>query len=121
MRVLVAEDDRVISHLVCSLLRGRGFTPVQAVDAMQALMLAKRPPVPDVIILDLNMPGGNGVETLKRLKTASMTSLIPVVVLSGDESAAQTVLDLGAAAFLPKPVVAETLFAAIAEALGTSA
>lgn len=113
MRILVADDDRVISHLVSTALRKAGHTPVPAFDAMQTLMFAMRAPLPDAIILDLNMPGGGGFETLKKLKSSARTSDIPVIVLSGDSSDAApgTVKELGAAAFVSKPLVPEIMLA----------
>jgi DNA-binding response OmpR family regulator len=119
VKILVAEDDRVVSQLVCSVVRQAGHTPVPAYDAMQTLMFAMRTPVPDLIILDLNMPGGTGVDALRRLKTSSKTAAIPVVVLSGstDERTPATVKELGAESFLPKPVDSDALQAAIRDAL----
>ena len=66
--VLVVDDDRVLSHLVASLLRGKGHKVLNAFDAVQGLMLAMRSPLPDAIVLDINMPGGSGEETLRKLK-----------------------------------------------------
>lgn len=123
MRILVADDDRVISLLVCATLRRAGYTPIPAFDAMQALMFAMRAPLPDAIILDLNMPGGGGFETLKKLKSSARTADIPVLVLSGDASDATpaAVADLGAVSFLPKPVVPETMLAELDRALAAPA
>ncbi len=50
-------------------------------------MFAVRPPPPDVVILDINMPGGTGIEALKRLKSSLNTALIPVIILSGSTDA----------------------------------
>lgn len=105
MRVLVADDDRVISHLLCAVLREMGHEPFPAFDAMQAMMFAIRTPQPEVILLDINMPGGTGVEALRKLKASARTMLIPVVVLSGslDPAMPAVMRDLGAADYLPKP------------------
>ena len=111
MRILVADDDKVISTLICATLRRAGHSPIPAYDSMQALMFAMRSPLPDAIVLDLNMPGGGGFETLKKLKLSARTAEIPVLVISGElnPSAPATATDLGAAAFLPKPVVPEAM------------
>ena len=118
MRVLVAEDDRVVSTLLVGMLRGRGHDPLPAYDAMQTLMFAMRVPQPQVIILDINMPGGTGLEALRKLKQSAKTTLIPVIVLSGTTDAAipETVVELGAAEFLAKPVDRDALFAALERA-----
>jgi CheY-like chemotaxis protein len=119
MRILVADDDRIVVHLVAGLLRGKGYQVTPVFDAMQVFMFAMRPPAPDAIILDINMPGGTGVEAIKRLKSSHNTALIPVIVLSGttDPQMPETVTALGADAFLAKPVNPEGLFAALDKAL----
>ena len=106
MKIIVADDDKVVSMLVCGILREQGHQVLAAYDQMQTLMFALRTPEPDVIILDLNMPGGAGGETLRRLKTSTRTSHIPVIVLSGttDRDAPRQVSELGGGVFLPKPV-----------------
>ena len=110
-RILVADDDKVISLLVCSTLRKAGYFPVPAFDAMQALMFAMRAPQPEAIILDLNMPGGGGLVTLKKLKASARTAEIPVLVLTGDSGAEvrAMVSDLGAHSFLSKPLQAAAM------------
>jgi CheY-like chemotaxis protein len=83
VRILVAEDDQVTSKAHCAILRGLGHMPISAFDAVQALMAAMRDPKPEVIMLDLNMPGGTGMGALDKLKSSSRTAEIPVIVLSG--------------------------------------
>jgi CheY-like chemotaxis protein len=111
VKILVADDDRVMSQLVCSIVREAGHLPIAAFDAMQALMYAMRAPAPGLIILDINMPGGTGLEALRKLKLSARTAPIPVVVLSGSDAAdmPQQVKALGADEFLPKPIDPEAL------------
>jgi DNA-binding NarL/FixJ family response regulator len=68
------------------------------------------------------MPGGTGIQTLRRLKRSTHTSGIPIIVVSGttDPKQIEAAMELGAAAFLPKPVDATALCAAVDEALGLS-
>jgi DNA-binding response OmpR family regulator len=117
--VLVVDDDRVVSHLVSSLLREKGFKPSAAFDAVQAMMMAMRTPPPDAIVLDINMPGGSGEDTLRKLKISTRTAGIPVIILSGsiDDNGKERVRALGATAVLSKPLVPEELFAALEAAL----
>jgi CheY-like chemotaxis protein len=117
--ILVVDDDRIVSTIVVSILKGKGYKTLTAYDAVQGLMQAKRTPPVDAIVLDINMPGGSGEETLKKLKRFTTTQDIPVVILSGsiDGAGQQRVRDLGAAAVLSKPVVAEELLEAVAAAL----
>ncbi len=117
--VLVVDDDRVLSHLLTSLLRGKGHKVMTAFDAVQGLMMAMRPPHVDAIVLDINMPGGSGENTLKKLKANSRTNSIPVIVLSGsiDASGEERVRSLGADAVLSKPLVPDVFFEALTAAL----
>jgi CheY-like chemotaxis protein len=117
--VLVAEDDRVVSHLVTTLLRQNGYKVLTAFDGVQAVMQAMRLPSVDAIVLDINMPGGSGEETLKKLKMSTRTATIPIVILSGsiDEKGRERVKALGADVVLAKPLVAEDLFKALKTAL----
>lgn len=104
MKLLIADDDRVLSVLLSARLRAKGWKVDIAHDAMQALMFAMRTP-PDAMLLDIAMPGGTGIQALRKLKMSAKTSQIPVVVLSGsiDPADEPNVLALGAAAFLRKP------------------
>jgi len=115
MRILVADDDRVFMHLIAELLRNKGHQIVPVFDAMQVVMLATRSPPPDVVILDINMPGGTGIEALKRLKSSLRTALIPVIVVSGvaDPGLPETVRALGAETFLGKPLDPAALYSAL--------
>lgn len=117
--ILVVDDDRVLSHLIASLLRGKGHKVMTAFDAVQAMMMAIRAPLPDAIILDINMPGGSGEDTLRKLKMSTKTAQIPVIVLSGsiDDEGRTRVRALGADAALAKPLVPEDLFSALESAL----
>ena len=119
MKVLVADDDRVVSTLVCGILRKQGHEVVAAFDAMQTLMVAMRPPQPDVIVLDLNMPGGTGIGALSKLKASAKTASIPVVVQTGsaDTQLRTEALQLGAADVLSKPVDPPALIAALERAV----
>ena len=114
MKVLVADDDPIITHLIRSGLRAKGWEVEIAADAMQAVMFALRSP-PDALVLDIHMPGGTGITALKRLKASVKTQFIPVLVLSGttDASAPSTVQDLGADGFLSKPVDIDELHRAL--------
>ena len=111
MKVLLADDDRVLTHLLSSRLRAKGAETIVAHDAMQAFMSAMKSP-PDVIVLDVQMPGGTGLAALNRLKQSAKTSQIPVVVLTGsvDLEAAASFKALGATEFLRKPVDPDELY-----------
>ena len=120
MKVLIADDDRVLTRLVTAGLKSRGWQVEVAHDAMQALMFAMKAPHPDVIALDIGMPGGTGFEVLKKLRQSSRTEQIPVVVVSGSitEGDEARVAELGAVAFLRKPVDAEVLHQTLTRVAG---
>lgn len=122
MRVLVADDDRQLSALLCQILQGAGHQAMPAFDGASALMAAMRTPAPDLIVLDLQMPAGDGQTTLTKLKASAKTSVIPVVVLSAttDALTQSRVRALGAATFVEKPIDPDT-FIDVIEAFGPPA
>ena len=115
MKVLIADDDKLLDATISAVFRKRGWQTVVAFDAMQALMFAKQSPMPDVVLLDIGMPGGSGLMTLERLKSATLTEPIPVVVVSGSEDPElpNKVKGMGALGFVKKPVDPEALGDAI--------
>ena len=120
--VMIAEDDRLLSQLLSIRLRKAGFDVVAAFDSMQSFMLAVRA-TPAAILLDISMPGGSGIEILKKLKLSSKTSHIPVLVLSGsaDPGMSETVKALGAEEFFAKPPDLDLLEAALGRILNLPA
>ena len=118
MNILVAEDDKALSKMLCGVLREGGHICVPVYDATQAFMYAMKQ-APDLILLDVNMPGGSGVGVLQKLKNSTKTSKIPVVVLSGsiDPALPTQVVDMGAFCFLAKPVEPDVLYQAVAAAI----
>jgi DNA-binding response OmpR family regulator len=118
-RVLIADDDRVLSHMLATRLQAMGWAVDLAMDAMQAVMFTRRS-APDVIVLDIAMPGGTGRKALESLKGSSKLREIPVIVLSGSVDAKEeaAILALGAVEFLRKPIDAEALDARLRATLG---
>jgi CheY-like chemotaxis protein len=117
-KILIADDSRFQVQVFASSLKPKGFELLFAQDALQAWMAAVRSN-PDLIVLDINMPGGTGLEVLKRLRMSTKTQHIPVVVVSAEpnpevESQAR---NLGAADFLHKPVEADQLCQSVDRAL----
>ncbi len=102
-RILVVEDDRFLRKAAESALRRNGFTVLVAANGEEGLRVA-RSEIPDLVLLDLIMPGLQGFEVLKLLKAEATTSAIPVVVISnlGQDSNVKNALDAGAVDYLVK-------------------
>lgn len=119
LKILYAEDDPVAAELVRSGLRAHGWAVQIARDSMQASMFAAKGDF-DLILLDLQMPGGGGYVNLKRLGLSIRTADIPVIVISGtdDERAPEKSRRLGAQAFIRKPLNLDELVASIRSTMG---
>jgi type II secretory ATPase GspE/PulE/Tfp pilus assembly ATPase PilB-like protein/CheY-like chemotaxis protein len=110
--ILLVEDEDQLRRVMKDLLEREGYTVVEAADGVQALEQVDRHN-PDVILLDLNLPGMDGYGVLQHLRSRPGTSTMPVIVLTakGDEDNEVRVLKLGADDFLTKPFRARALSA----------
>ena len=120
-KILIVDDDVDQQRGLLLRLRASGYSVVVAGDAVQAISVARKE-LPDLILLDIGLPGGDGHLVLDRLSALVATSEIPVIVLSGKDPSGhrERVLDAGAVAFFQKPVDNAVLLEAIAEARGTA-
>ena len=118
--ILIVEDDPVARHVSQTALKGAGFATIVAGDALGALAQTQRNH-PDLIILDLGLPAGGGLAFLQRKSAIPAISLIPVLVISGQErvSAEGPAIESGASAYLQKPAMPEEIVAKVRELLGT--
>ena len=105
---MVIDDDESIRELVKLHLRNAGYEVLVAEDAVIAGHLVVDTP-PDLIIADVNMPYMNGYEFVSALKADPATRHIPVVFLTINEDVAERAKQLGAVAYLKKPVTAVRL------------
>ena len=119
-KILIIEDDQDIARLIGMKLKTRGHDLAFAGDAVTATTTARREH-PDVILLDLGLPGGDGLLVLNRLREMAAFALTPVIVISGRDPAAlrESVFKAGAVAYLSKPLDTEELVAEVERALGT--
>ena len=99
-------------------LRANGYDTSFAEDGVSAMAVARKED-PDLILLDLGLPGGDGFVVLKRFRQHTTLSLKPIIVLTArdPETSEKRALDAGANAFFQKPADSEALLAAIAEAI----
>jgi type II secretory ATPase GspE/PulE/Tfp pilus assembly ATPase PilB-like protein/CheY-like chemotaxis protein len=117
--VLLVEDEEQLRRVMKDLLQREGYTVAEARDGIQALDEVDRH-APDVIILDLNLPGLDGYGVLAQLRSRPATREIPVMVLTakGDEDNEVRVFELGANDFVTKPFRARSLTARLEAVLG---
>jgi DNA-binding response OmpR family regulator len=122
MKVVITDDDRVHVRRVSNYLKRPGLEPTSVYDGMQTMMFARRTN-PELTLLDISMPGGNGFEILKNLTSTSHTGMIPVIVVSGSiELAAEgKVIEGGAVAFTCKPVEMDKRYEIICPTVGIPA
>lgn len=111
MKILIADDHGLVREAISSFLRAEGFD-VAEVDSLDAALVAAQAG-PDLVLLDYDMPGMDGLAGLARMRNAVPDR--PVALLTGTTSSAvaRQALDSGARGFLPKTLSARALSAAI--------
>lgn len=117
-RVLVIEDDADERHGMAVRLRHDGYDTAFAEDVPAAIRAARNHK-PDVILLDLGLPGGDGYTVMSRLKAIPELSHIPVIVISAREPAAERERAIrgGAMMYFQKPIRNSALHIALQRAL----
>ena len=113
-KILIVDDTPVNLALIESLLTAEGFAALTAPDGPTAVALA-REERPDLILLDVLMPGESGFETCARLKSDPVTTEIPILFLSSldDTQSKVTGLKIGGVDFISKPVHGDELLARV--------
>lgn len=118
-KILIVDDDQDIRHLLGHRLKAQGYEAVFAGDAISAVNQA-RTERPDLILLDLSLPAGDGYVVMERLRAMPALEGIPVIVVSARDplSEEERFAQSGADAFFRKPFDYEELVNAIGRALG---
>lgn len=118
--ILAVDDDKSISTLVKSILSLEKQHEVNTVISGEACLKYIREQIPDLILMDIQMPGIDGIETLKRVK--EYHSRIPVIMMSAHGTIERAVrsMRLGAYDFITKPIERERLLITVKNALMTS-
>ena len=118
-KILVADDDLALLEAIRVRLESANFSVMTTQDAYQALALARQE-LPDVLVLDINMPAGNGFSVQERIQKIDELSKVPVVYITGEDpqSVDDTAVQLGAFAILHKPFEDDALLDAVRGALG---
>jgi len=104
LRVLIIDDSRTVVAALSHMLRQSDYHPIGAGDAERGLELANQEK-PDLIFLDIVLPGLNGFAALRRLRKNERTARIPVIMISGNPQAAEKFYleRIGADDFMKKP------------------
>ncbi|MCC9074832.1 response regulator transcription factor [Litorilinea aerophila] len=110
-RILVIDDDSVLSELVVYMLRGGGYEVVAAGDGEEGLRKFQAEPF-DLVILDINMPGMDGFEVCRRIRSQSQVPIIMLTAQGSDEAVVRG-LDLGADDYVTKPFRLKPLMARV--------
>ncbi|MBI3929164.1 MAG: response regulator transcription factor [Armatimonadetes bacterium] len=111
MKILAVDDDLELLGLIAFALRQAGYLVIEAADGPEALRTFDREH-PDLVILDVNLPGMNGFEVCQRLRERSSAPIMMLTVHSAEEDEVRG-LDLGADDYLTKPFSPRTLLARI--------
>lgn len=116
--VLIVDDCQAVHRLLSARLRAESVRIESAMDGAEAVEIAETLQ-PDLVLLDLDMPGMDGFEVLRAMKSSSTTHDIPVIILSGKAASQDKVaaFDLGAVDFVAKPFEMAELRARIRVAL----
>ncbi len=120
-RILVVDDDRDIRGLAASVLLAAGYDVREAASGIEAFELLARDPCA-LVLLDINMPGLDGWQTLRRIRTDARLRELPVVMFSVKAEVRDKITGLqeGATDYLPKPFGVDELVARVRAALDTA-
>ena len=113
-RALIIDDSPTIIFALKKILQSAGFITLEALDAEAGISLA-RTETPDIIFLDIILPGANGFAALRTLRKDPLTAHIPVIMISGNEQATELFFGsrIGADDFMKKPFSRFEVFARI--------
>ena len=113
-RILVVDDEIGALTLIGIMLDRGGFEVLKAREANQALETLDKD-TPDLIILDVMMPGIDGIELCKMIRARKPTTETPILILSarGDAESVMRGMDAGATDYLPKPILHHDLVAKV--------
>jgi CheY-like chemotaxis protein len=110
-KILIVDDGEIDRKVMSSMLEKHGFLSITADSGQKGMALA-REEKPDLVLLDVSMPGMDGKEVCERLKHAEETRSIPIIFLTCSEDPSRDVLEcyeVGADYYLRKPVSSDML------------
>lgn len=115
-QVLVVEDDRKIAKTLEVRLRSMGYKPLLAYDAVMGIRSAVKNQ-PDLVIMDIAMPGGDGLSLAESMQEATTTCNTPIIFITASKkiSHREKALELGAAGFFEKPYDSDRLLSKVSQ------
>lgn len=118
-RILVVDDDVALQKLVVTLLKRADMEPITALTAAEAVEILKNRPFPDIVVLDMMLPDVSGIDFLRQMRSKTVFSDLPVVILSAvaDPDRIREGLDAGADRYLTKPYLASNLITTLQDML----
>ena len=118
-KILIVDDDQDIRRLLAHRLKAESYETVFASDAISAVNMARREE-PDLILLDLGLPAGDGYVVMERLKAMPSLEGVPVIVVTARDLSGERerIASAGAEAVFHKPIEHERLLAAVRATLG---
>ena len=113
-KILVVEDNKINMYLSCRILKSSGYEVIEARSGEEGVELAIKEK-PDLIIMDIQLPGIDGLETTKRIRESEANGEIPIIALTsyamaGDKKKA---LKAGCTGYIEKPINPETFISEI--------
>ena len=121
LKILIVDDEKDIVDLVAYNLEKEGYETLKALDGEKALQLV-RTKTPDLVVLDLMLPGIQGLEVCKRIRKVPETAAIPIIMLTakGEEIDKVLGLEIGADDYITKPFSVKELLARVKAVLRRS-
>jgi twitching motility two-component system response regulator PilH len=118
-RALIIDDSKTVVVTLRKILVSTGYTTLEAFDAESGIEIA-RTERPDVIFLDIVLPGMNGFAALRQLRRDPLTKDIPIIMMSSNEQATEQFFGdrIGADDFMKKPFAREEVFARLNKLVG---
>lgn len=118
-KILVVDDEQVNVKMVAYILKSNGYDVVTAFNGKEGLALAKKE-VPDLVLLDILMPGMDGFEVLARIRQEDRLKDVKIVMLTAKEKMddVERAMTLGAKSYIMKPFTSDALVAKVKYALG---
>ena len=118
--ILIVEDNEKNMKLVRDILQAKGYQTLEAVNAEDGIVLAVENK-PDLVLMDIQLPGMNGIEALKVLRADPTTAHIPVVAITASvmQQNKQQVMDSGFNGFIEKPINLRQFLASVQSVLTT--